>query len=179
MTEMNEIGKEYGAALFLLATEERAQQEYSLALDKVKKAFEENPAYMDFLTSPSIPLSERISAIEAVFGSIVPERILSYLQLLCEKGRMAWLFQSMEEYEALRHAAEHISTAKITSAVALSEEQKQKLIAKLEALYQGKIRADYSIDETLLGGVVVEVDGKIMDGSLRHRLREVKEVIRS
>lgn len=179
MTAMNEIGKEYGAALFMIAVEESAQEEYSLALARVKTAFSENPEYMEFLTSPSIPLSERVCAIEAVFGGSLPQRVLSYLQLMCEKGRMAWLFQSIDEFEALRHAAEHISTAKIVSAVELSDPQKQKLIAKLEALYKGKIRAEYSIDESLLGGVIVEVDGKIMDGSLRHRLREVKEVIHS
>lgn len=176
---MNEIGKEYGAALFMVAMEEGAQEKYSLALAKVKTAFSENPEYMDFLTSPGIPLSERVSAIEAVFGQTVPAYVLSYLQLLCEKGRMAWLLQSIDEFEALRHAAEHISTAKITSAVALTEEQKKKLVAKLETLHNAKISAEYSIDESLLGGVIVEVDGKIMDGSLRHRLREVKEVIHS
>ena len=176
---MNEIGKEYGGALFLIAMEERTLEEYSLALSKVKSAFSENPEYMELLTSPGIALSQRLAAIEAVFGAYVPEAVLSYLQLLCEKGRMAWLFQSIDEFEALHNAAEHISTAKITSAVALTDEQKQKLLAKLESLYKAKICGEYSIDETLLGGVIVEVDGKIMDGSLRHRLREVKEVIHS
>ena len=177
MTAMNEIGEEYGAALFLLACEENAQNKYSDALAKVKKAFSENPEYMEFLTSPSIPISERLTAIEAVFGSTVPERVLSYLQLMCEKGRIAWFYQSAEEYEALLSASEHISAAKITSVVELTDAQKRKLIAKLETLYKGKIRAEYYIDESLLGGLIVEVDGNIMDGSLRHRLREVKEVM--
>ena len=61
----------------------------------------------------------------------------------------------------------------------LDDAQKQKLIAKLEVLYKGKFRAEYSVDESLMGGLIVEVDGNIMDGSLRHRLREVKEVIKS
>lgn len=176
---MNEIGKEYGAALFMLAVEERAQKEYSAALAKLKTAFEHNPEYTEFLTSPGIPMSERLSAIEEVFGSQVPERVLSYLQLMCEKGRIAWFLESVKEFEALLSAAEHVSTARITSAVELDDAQKQKLIAKLEVLYKGKIRAEYSVDESLMGGLIVEVDGNIMDGSLRHRLREVKEVIKS
>ncbi|MBQ8382340.1 MAG: ATP synthase F1 subunit delta [Clostridia bacterium] len=176
---MNEIGKEYGAALFMLAVEERAQKEYSAALAKVKAVFTENPEYMEFLTSPSIPLSERLSAIEAAFGSTVPEQVLSYLQLMCEKGRITYFGESAEEFEALLSASERISTAKITSAVELTDEEKRKLTAKLEALYKGKIRAEYYIDESLLGGLIVEVDGNVMDGSLRHRLREVKEVIQS
>lgn len=179
MTAMNEIGKEYGAALFMLAVEENAKAEYSAALAKVKAALQENPEYMEFLTSPSIPLGDRLSAIEAVFGNAVPGQVLSYLQLMCEKGRMAWFWESAAEFEALYAASERISTAKVTSAVELTDGEKQKLVAKLEKLYQSKISAEYSIDESLLGGLIVEVDGNIMDGSLRHRLREVKEVIKS
>ena len=53
----------------------------------------------------------------------------------------------------------------------------QKLKTKLESTTSGVVNINYLIDETLLGGVVVEINGKIMDGSLRHRLREVKEVM--
>ncbi|MGM9646957.1 MAG: ATP synthase F1 subunit delta [Eubacteriales bacterium] len=176
---MTEIGKEYGTALFMLACEERAIAEYADALDKIKSAFSENPEYVEFLTSPSIPLSERLAAIRQVFGEALPEQVLSFLQLMCEKGRMNCFSQAAEEYEALLSASEHVSNAKITSAVELTAVEKQKLTAKLEAVCKGKIKAEYFIDKNLLGGLIVEMDGKIMDGSLRHRLREVKEVMKT
>jgi len=122
-------------------------------------------------------LGERVSAIEGAFSGKAPEYVISYLSLLCEKGRISSFIESVEEYGALLDASERILTAKITSAVALTEEEKQKLISKLEGLEGSKVIAEYFVDKALISGLIVEIDGKILDGSLRHRLNEVKEVM--
>ena len=174
---MTEIAKEYGSALFMLACEENEKQNYAKALGTCKHAFLEHPEYIELLSSPSIPLKERLSVIENAFSGVIPEHVLSYLQLLCEKGRMPYFMESVEEYQQLLDASERIVNAKVSSAVELTEEEKKKLISKLELMEKGKVRAEYFVDATLLGGLIVEVDGKVMDGSLRHRLHEVKEVM--
>ncbi len=177
MKAMTDIAKEYGTALFMLACELDKKNEYANALELLEKAFAQNPEYLIFLASPSIPLSERILAIETAFAEKIPEHLLSYLELLCEKGRISCFSESANEYKALLDASERISNATVTSAVELTADEKQKLKAKLEKINNGVVNIDYLIDETLLGGLIVEIDGKILDGSLRHRLREVKEVM--
>ncbi len=174
---MTDIGKEYGAALFMLACELGEKKSYAEALEKVKKVFSEHEEYPLFIASPSVPISERLLAIESAFSELVPEHVLSYLLLLCEKGRMECFDESVKEYNALLDASERISNAKVTSAVELTEKEKEKLKNKLESIYKGEVHIEYFTDGALLGGLVVEVDGKIMDGSLRHRLREVKDVM--
>lgn len=177
MTVMSEIGKEYGTALFMVACEDNEKRQYADALECVRRVFEEQPEYEQFLSSPSIPLRERMDAIEQAFGGRVPERVLCYLMLLCEKGRMDSFMRSVDEYNALYDASERISDVKVTSAVPLTEAEKQKLERKLEAVLGGTVNAAYAVDESLLGGLMVEADGKIMDGSLRRRLREIKDVM--
>ena len=174
---MTEIGKEYGTALFMLACEENEKKSYAEALGNIKNTFLDYPQYTELLSSPSIPVKESLCVIDEAFSGRVPEYVLSYLKLLCEKGRIPYFMESVDEYKALLDASEHISNAKITSAVELTEEEKQKLINKLELMEKGKVHAEYFVDTALLGGLIVEVDGKIMDGSLRHRLHEVKEVM--
>lgn len=176
---MTEISKEYGTALFLLACEEQKQRDYAVALETIKTAFLEQPQYLELLSSPSISLKERLEVIDKAFADSVPEHVLSFLKLLCEKGRITCFMESVEEYNALLDASERVSNAKITSAVALTEDEKQKLIKKLEQLNKGSVHAQYFVDADLLGGLIVEMDGKIMDGSLRHRLYDVKEVMKS
>ena len=174
---MTEIAKEYGAALFMLACEEDKKGEYAEALMMIKETFLEYPQYIELLSSPSISLNERLSVIDKAFLDTVPQHVLYYLKLLCEKGRITYFLESVDEYKALLDASEHISNAKIISAVELTEDEKQKLIAKLELINKGKVAAEYFVDPALLGGLIVEVDGRVMDGSLRHRLQEVKEVM--
>lgn len=175
---MTEISKEYAQALFMLACEDGRQREYGRVLEQVKAAFEAQPDYALLLASPAIPVPERLRAIEAAFAELAPEHVLSYLKLLCEKGRIGCFVESVEAYQALLDAWEHVANAKITSAVELTEEEKQKLQLALERRCKGQVRAEYVVDTELLGGLVVEVDGNVLDGSLRQRLSEVKEVIR-
>ena len=174
---MTEISKEYGTALFMLACEVQEQQSYGEALETIKNAFLENPQYQELLASPGVPLDDRLRVIDTVFADRVPEHILSYLKLLCEKGRIPYFMESVQEYNALLDASKQLSNAKVTSAVELTENEKQKLITKLETIVKGKVHAEYFVDANLLGGFIVEMDGKIMDSSLRNRLHEIKGVI--
>ena len=99
------------------------------------------------------------------------------MQLLCEKGRTVCFFDAVKEYKSLLDSSMRISEVKVTSAVALTEAEKTRLKDKLESTYNRKVNIEYFIDESLLGGLVVDMDGRIMDSSLRRRLRDVKEVI--
>ena len=174
---MTEMSKEYATALFMLAREEGSEKEYAEALEKVSAAFEEESEYMEFLSSPSIPVKERLSAIEQAFAEAVPENVLSFLQLLCEKGRIRSLKGCVEEYGRLLDAFENTSVAKVVSAVPLTEDEKRRLMKKLEKMCGHTVTMFCDVDGELLGGMVIELDGKVMDGSLRSRLHEVKDVI--
>ena len=174
---MAKIINEYSDALFSVARENSAEKEYLDALNTVCDAFGENEEFLVLLRSVSVPKSERLGALETVFSNRVPENVLSFLSLLCERGRIQEVFDIRNEYEKLYFAFSNISSARITSAMPLSETEKAKLEAKIEKLCSHKIRAEYSIDASLLGGIRVEVDSKVIDGSVKHRLDELKEVM--
>ena len=174
---MTDVGKEYGAALFMLACEQNKKKEYSEELALIKGAMEESADYAEFLSSPSIPIKERLSAIEIAFADSLSENVLSFFLLLCEKGRMPCLESAISEYNALFDASMRVSTATIISAVPLTNSEKSKLKEKLEVIYKCTVNLECSVDKNVLGGLIVEIDGNTLDGSLRYRLREVKEVI--
>ena len=176
---MNGIGKEYGDALFMLALEEDRAKEYGDALQAIQAAFFKNPEYSQLLASPDVSLRERIAVIDAVYAKSVPQHVLSFVKLLCEKGRISCFEAAYGEYMAQFYASQRVINAKITSAVVLTDAEKAKLIRKLEVTHKGKVQAEYLVDKELLGGMMVEIDGKILDGSLRHRLREMKDVMHS
>ena len=64
-----------------------------------------------------------------------------------------------------------------TSAVSLTDRECIELTKKLEKISGNTVSLDCHVDPSLIGGVIVEMNGRVMDGSLRHRLREVKDVI--
>ncbi len=175
---MTDVAKEYGAALFLLASEQNARGEYKEALDRTVSTLHDAPDYLEMLACPAIPKRERLAAIEDAFAGRVPEHLLSFLQLLCERGRMNCFFEAAAEFLALYDASERILTAEVTSATELTEQERARLIKTLSLRYGGSVTAEYSVDADLLGGVIVKIDGQILDGSLRRRLQEAKEVMK-
>ena len=171
------FGREYASALFTLAVEEGKQREYFDSLETVKTVFTQNSEYIDFLNSFSIPKSERVDAIEEAFGKSLEEHVVSFVKLLCEKDKISEFFECVEIYKELLDLYENVAVAKVTSSTELKEEEKTKLKEKLEKAYGKKVVLDIKVDKSLICGIVVEIDGKIIDGSIRKSLGNVKEVI--
>ena len=96
-----ERAKEYATALFMIAVEQNEAKKFAAALETVTNSLRDNPEYTEFLSTPSIPKSERIASLETVFGAIIPEDVLSFVKLLCEKDRMRITEACFREYMKL------------------------------------------------------------------------------
>ncbi|MBR5774268.1 MAG: ATP synthase F1 subunit delta [Clostridia bacterium] len=174
---MAQTNREYAEALFALALEENQVSEYSRALGIVSDAIEQSPEYIDFLVSPAVPISERLAAIDEAFESVVPEHVLSFLKILCENRQAFLLAGCIKEFEKLVQASSNRTTAIVYSVIELTSEQKSALCQRIERVCGKSIDLVCLIDPSLIGGIKIEVDGKIFDGSIKQRLHEVKEVI--
>lgn len=174
---MTEISREYAEALYAIACEENSKKEYIAALEQISAVFGDNPEYTEFLVCPGIPLSERQKALEEAFTGRVPQYIVMFLLLLCEKGRIQLFNQCLAEYRKLVDASENVAVARITSAVELTQAEKDGIRTKLEKVMKKSIITECFVDPAVMGGVIIETEGRIIDGSLRRSLQEVKEVI--
>ncbi|MBQ9413823.1 MAG: ATP synthase F1 subunit delta [Clostridia bacterium] len=174
---MTDVAREYAAALYMLAAENDAKDAYMEALDTVAAAFQSEPAYVELLSSPAISKAERLQAIQNAFRDAIPDEVVSFVMLFCERGHIRLFDACVDAYRDLHREAERLSVAKVTSAVPLDEEEQRRLVEKLETISERRVVLDCAVDPALLGGVIVEIDGKQYDGSLRHRLREIKDVM--
>ena len=174
---MAQTNREYAEALFMLALEENQVSEYSQALDFVGKVIEESPEYIDFLISPAVPIAERLAAIDEAFSSTVPEHVLSFLKILCESRQAYLLAGCIKEFKKLVQASSNRTTAIVYSVIELTSEQKSALCQKIEKVCGKSIDLVCLIDPSLIGGIKIEVDGKIFDGSIKQRLHEVSQSI--
>ena len=175
---MTDLSREYAEALFALAAEHDQTKDYLEALDTAADLLADNPDYVELLACPAISKDERDGLLEQTFGQILPEQVLAFIQLLCAHGRIRSLNDCIAEYRLLYQTAVAMSTAEVVSAVPLTETEKQKLSETLSARLGRTVTLTCTVDESLLGGMVVHVDGKVLDGSLRSRLHAVKEVMK-
>ena len=173
----NKLSTEYAEALFALALEQGKSKEFFEELTLVNDILLSTPEYLAILVSPSITVSEKIDLVDKAFSSL-DEMVLNFLKLLIEKGRISIFPLCLEEYQRLYDASRKTIVATVISAAELTDSEKAKIINKLEKKYGCKIELECQVDESILGGLIIKTEDSIIDGSLKKKLRDVKEVIR-
>lgn len=174
---MMSSSNDYATALFMLAAENDLVGTIYDDLSVIKKVFAENPEYSLLITSPSIPKSERMEVIDSAFKGSLNQYTINFLKVLCEHNKISTLSECIKVYKQLKKSAENRVTAKVYTAVPLSDEQTEKLKEKLQAKFGATVNIKPVVDKKMLGGVKVEIDGKVIDGSIKKQLHDIKEVI--
>ena len=174
---MNETGREYATAIFEIALEEDIRNEIYDSLALVKRVFRRDRDYIDFLMSPAIRSSERTEALKQSFGGQINDHVLGMLTVMTLKGHVRYIFDAIEAFRVLYRESTAKSDAYVTSAVELTDEEKEKLKSALTKRSGHKVYMRYKVDPKLMGGLIVEMDNYRYDGSLRHKLKEIKEVM--
>ena len=175
----NNVEKEYSQALFTLACEENSAEKYYEELKLVSDVFRSDSEYLTLLSSPNLSMEEKISCIDGAFSSFVSEYTLSFLKLLCERGRIKDFPPCFEDYERLYNDSHKLIVAEVTTASPLSKSEEERLISTLSQRYGVKVELICKIDKSILGGMIVKTKDSVMDGSLRTKTREIKDVIKA
>jgi len=171
---MADVGKEYGRALFELAEEEALDMALVEEIRTLEKILKENPDLIKLLDAPNINLEERINVIDTVFADRVHKYLCSFMKLLTEKRYFQEIFDCFIEYKNCIEEKNSIIEAHVTSAAPLSEEQKDALYSKLTKKANKKIIVKYEVDPELLGGIRVNMDGELFEGTIKARLHELR-----
>ncbi len=170
---MSSIARRYARAVLAVADGdgelEKAGQEL-LALAGVMKA----PEVVSALANPLVSESKRrdlASAIAAELG--VRPTTANFVRLLADRQRLDQIPAIAEQYRHLLDERLQRARAVITSAVGLEASELDRIVEVFEKKTGKKVLAEQVVDPELLGGVVVDIEGKVFDGSLRNRLRRL------
>lgn len=169
--------KPYAAAIFELGVERGKAEAFYNALKSVNEVLLKNSEYLVFLSCPNISIKERLASFDEAFSKTLPDEISQVLKLMCEDGYIKYFCEFFKFYEIMLEKHKKVTKAKIISAVELTRKEKISIKTKLEKSSGYSVEADFFVDETILGGIVVEINGKLIDGSLRKKLLDAKEVM--
>ena len=175
---MTEFGREYGDGLYALCVEERITDEVLGQLAGLKKLFRENPDFVRLLSNMSLPKSERTQIADNTLKNQVHPYVLNFIKLLVERGAVFEFGDCESAFRDSYQADHRISEAHVTTARPLNDEQRRKLIGKLRRMTGREIQLRETTDPSVLGGVLLEMDGRRYDNTIRHRLGDIRQVIR-
>ena len=169
------IVRRYAGALFGAASKADLVDRIESDLGLVSYALETSPALMDAVRSPVLPPHAKRELIRAVLGDKLHKTTLSYLYLLVDHNREEAILQTEEEYLVLANEARGVVSAAVVSAVTLTEDEEARLREKLSAITGKSVQLEKSVDPGLIGGVLVKMDDRVIDGSIRGQLEALRD----
>ena len=164
----------YASALFDLARDERQIESVSASLNMVKATLAESADFRALTTSPLINRVEAAKAIGPTAEALgVDPLTRRFLGVLATNGRLAQLDAVIRTFDRL--AAEHRgeSTAEVTSAFPLNDDQIIALKANLKARGGNDVAIDAKVDPSILGGIVVRLGSRMIDASIKTKLNNL------
>ena len=169
----------YGDALFELAVEQNELDSIAEQVDILTQSFAENPELIKLFNHPKISKEEKISVIENIFKGRFSDDIVGFLVVIVEKDRGAEIDGILRYFQAKVREYKKIGVARVTSATELSTEQKKRVEEKLlqQTSYES-FEVDYSVDASLIGGMVIRIGDRVVDSSIRTKLDNMTKNLR-
>lgn len=174
------VSKTYGDALFSVAMEENRVDAFAEEAKGLSVIFSENQELRKLMDNPKIIKEDKIKLIEETFTSHVSKEVIGLIALLISKGHSKDIPVVFDYFIALVKEEKKIGTAFVTTAVALSDAQKSAVEKRLlETTRYESFEMNYSVDESLIGGMVIRIGDRVVDSSIKTKLYELSKQLRS
>lgn len=169
--------KRYAKALLGLAHEQRTQETVGTELSQIASVLAE-PTLARLLALPTLPLKARREIIEQLTGTLSPQPLVdNFLRVLAENDRLREIADIDTAYQQLLERMLGRVRVKVRSAAQLPEEELQALVDAFSRLTGMTVVPAVEVDQELLGGAVVEIEGRVYDASLRTQLQRMGKAL--
>jgi len=174
---VTEFGREYGEGLYALCAEEKIERDVLEQVQVLKEAFRENGDFLRLLGNMTLAKEQRVAIVDDTLKGSVHEYVLNFIKLLTERGAMHEFAECADAYRACYNREHGVVEAEVTTAQPLSDSQREKLIGKLQSMTGRKVVIKETVDPSVLGGVLLQMDGKRYDNTVVHRLKDIQQAM--
>ncbi len=169
------IAERYATAIFEIAQENKNLDALEASLSDLAAALGDSADLRTLISSPLISRGDQGAAISAIAKKMKLSPVMQKsLALMAEKRRLFVLPQLIDALRALLMEERNEVIADVVSAKALTEAQSKKLAKTLSTRVGKTVTINASVDESLIGGLVVKVGSKMIDTSIRSKLNSLQ-----
>ena len=174
---MTEFGREYGDGLYALCAEEKIEKDVLAEIRCLRDAFRENPDFLRLLGNMSLGKAERVAIVDQTLKGQVHPYVLNFIKILVERGSVQAFPECVQAYTESYNSDHKVIEAEVTTAQALNEGQRSRLIARLAAMTGKEVVLKEKVDASVVGGVLLQMDGKRYDNTVKQRLQAIKQAM--
>lgn len=169
-----EVGKNYADAIYEIAEKQNKLTQAMEDLKLTAEIYEKNIEFREVVDSPSLDIETRKRIVSKVLKNSIDPFSMETINYLVEKGRFFDIVVINSEYQKIYNLKNNFVEVEAFFAVEPTEEQKKKLVEKLEKSSGKMVKTKITIDKSIIGGGIVKIGDKIIDGSIRRQLDMLK-----
>ena len=169
------IAKRYASAIYDIAESSDKIGEIREALNILAENYNEDEEFKVFLLDPSIKYDEKVKYLHKSFD-FISEDAFKIINYLVKKGRVSLAEKIRDSYLKIYYEKNNKRLVNATFTKELSDNQRKALMKKLEEKYKKKIVLNLSVDEELIGGGIIKIGNKVIDGSIKSQIENIKKI---
>jgi F-type H+-transporting ATPase subunit delta len=177
MAEPSDRVEAYARAALEVARAEGMLGEVEDDLFRFARVFEGTDDLRMALTDPSLPADRRMAVVEELMGGKALNVSAALASFIVGIGRATDLPAIVDRFVELAAQEREHEVAEVRSAVALDDDQRSRLARALSEATGKQVEVKVIVDESVLGGLVARIGDTVIDGTVRHRLEQLKEQI--
>ena len=179
MRERNPASNTYAQALFEAAASAGNADDLTEELQSLRDDVFSDASVHTFLMTPKITPAEKKKALEQALEGKVSGLVMNFLKVLIDRKRQVLFAEIVDAFRELCDKASGRTYVTITAASALEESSKNRIVESIGKKLSTEVVAEERVDETLLGGLTIQIGDTVVDGSVRARLAELRDVVKS
>lgn len=173
------VASRYAQALYDIAVDKGALDAFEEELKGVVALLQEEQGIGKILNHPQVTIEDKKQLIKQLFEGRVSETTLNFLYLIVDRHREIYLNDIVVEFTRMANEARNMVDAEVISARELNDTYKAELAKVLSRLAGKEVSPEFRVDASLIGGLVVRIGDKVIDGSVKHKLETLKQRLMS
>ena len=174
---MSKIAKRYAVALLEISEQEGKTDRYKLQIRDVIKFVKENKEVRHIFKDPRIHLDIKKNLMLTFFKNDMEDKIINFLMLLVDKGRIMDLEDICKEYEMLADKKKKTLRVKVFSSYKLDEKEIKKIEDKYKVMFGVlSVNIQNEISEDIIGGIKVQIGDRVIDDTIKGRLDSLRKI---
>ena len=168
---MDAVAVRYAESLFDLAKEMNQVEAYSKDIDLIRTVFESDPSFVPFFSHVLIEDEAKCALLDKSFKGQVNDYVVNFLKLLVRKRRMRYVMEIIEAFKALTNEHFGILEGILYANYDISVQE----VKEVEDALSKKVRLRVVNDPSLIGGIKVEINNRVFDGSIKNKVALLKK----
>ncbi|NLT68839.1 MAG: ATP synthase F1 subunit delta [Acidobacteria bacterium] len=165
----------YARSLADIVFEKKIEGKVTKDLQTWREIFLTCPELLEAFDAPQVPEDSKERVLDELLVRYPAHPVTSnFLRIMLQRNRIRFFNQILENYLKLVNHRNGIVTASVTTVAPIPEEEAKRLTETLSRITGKKVNVDLKTDESLIGGVVIQMGSTIFDGSIRTQLAEMK-----